>query len=184
MEFEGKILFYFLPLLQWLNASIIASDNGVPSRSSTVELYIEVLDENDNDPIFDFGNSDYGLQIEVQENTQAGTVIANVKATDLDSGENGKITYFLDRRSASTGGGILSADIIDRFKIHPDTGELIVQDNLDREDQASYNLIVQAYDNYQFGEYNYTKLAKIISLGAFIRVIYIILNNCYNMFYF
>ena len=53
---------------------------------------------------------------------------------------------------ASNGGGILSADIIDRFKIHPDTGELTVQENLDREEQASYNLIVQAYDNYQFGK--------------------------------
>ena len=110
------------------------------------------MDENDNDPVFDFGNSDYGLQVEVQENTASGTVIANVKATDLDSGENGKITYFLDKRSASTGGGILPSDIIDRFKIHPDTGELTVEENLDREEQASYNLIVQAYDNYQYGE--------------------------------
>ena len=42
--------------------------------------------------------------------------------------------------------------IIERFKIHPDTGELTVQDNLDREEQATYNLIVQAYDNYQFGK--------------------------------
>ena len=131
---------------------MIAIDNGVPQLSSKIDLYIEVVDENDNNPIFDFGSSDYGLQIEVQENTPAGTVIANVRATDLDSGENGKITYFLDKRSASSGGGILSADIIDRFKIHPDTGELTVQENLDREEQASYNLIVQAYDNYQFGE--------------------------------
>ena len=88
----------------------------------------------------------------MQENTASGTVIANVKATDLDSGENGKITYFLDKRSASTGGGILPSDIIDRFKIHPETGELTVEENLDREEQASYNLIVQAYDNYQYGE--------------------------------
>ena len=124
----------------------------MPRRSSKIEVYVEVLDENDNDPVFDFGNSDYGLQVEVQENTASGTVIANVKATDLDSGENGKITYFLDKRSASTGGGILPSDIIDRFKIHPDTGELTVEENLDREEQASYNLIVQAYDNYQYGK--------------------------------
>ena len=111
-----------------------------------------MLDENDNDPNFDFGNSDYGLQIEVQENTAPGTVIANIKASDLDSGENGKITYFLDKRSAQTGRGILSTDILNRFKIHPDTGELTIHDHLDREEKASYNLIVQAYDNYQFGK--------------------------------
>ena len=139
-------------VLKWLNTSIIATDNGVPSRSSNIDLYVKVLDENDNDPIFDFGTSDYGLQIEVQENTPPGTIIANVKASDLDSGENGKITYFLDKRSASSGGGILSTDIINRFEIHPDTGELTVQDNLDREEKSSYNLIVQAYDNYQFGK--------------------------------
>ena len=115
---------------QWLNVSVLASDNGIPPRSSKVELYVQVLDENDNDPEFDFGNSDYGLQVEVQENTPSGTVIANVKATDSDSGENGKITYFLDKRSASTGGGILSSDIIDRFKIHPDTGELTVEERI------------------------------------------------------
>ena len=115
---------------QWLNVSVLASDNGIPPRSSIVELYVQVLDENDNDPVFDFGNSDYGLQVEVQENTPSGTVIANVKATDSDSGENGKITYFLDKRSASTGGGILSSDIIDRFKIHPDTGELTVEERI------------------------------------------------------
>ena len=131
---------------------MLATDNGIPPRSSKVELHVQVLDENDNDPVFDFGNSDYGLQVEVQENTASGTVIANVKATDLDSGENGKITYFLDKRSASTGGGVLSSDIIDRFKIHPDSGELTVEENLDREEQASYNLIVQAYDNYQYGK--------------------------------
>ena len=147
--------------LQWLNVSILASDNGVPPRASRVDLYVQVLDENDNDPVFDFGNSDYGLQVEVQENTTPGTVIANVRATDLDSGENGKITYFLDKRSASTGGGILPSDIIDRFKIHPETGELSVEKNLDREEQASYNLIVQAYDNYQYGESIFTNSSKI-----------------------
>lgn len=37
------------------------------------------------------------------------------------------------------------------FKIHPDTGELTVSETLDREEQDRFNLIVQAYDNYQFG---------------------------------
>ena len=138
-----------------MNTTVIAFDNGVPQLSSEVQLYVEVLDENDNNPVFDFGDSDYGLQVEVQENSPLGTVIANVRATDIDSGENGKITYFLDKRSASSAGGILSSEIIERFKIHPDTGELTVQDNLDREEQATYNLIVQAYDNYQFGKYRF-----------------------------
>ena len=87
-----------------MNTTVIAYDNGVPQLSSEVQLYVEVLDENDNNPAFDLGNSDYGLQVEVQENSPLGTIIANVRATDIDSGENGKITYFLDKRSASSAG--------------------------------------------------------------------------------
>ncbi len=51
-----------------------------------------------------------------------------------------QITYFLDRTSS-----------VGHFKIHPDTGELTVSEALDREEQDRFNLIVQAYDNYQFG---------------------------------
>ena len=31
------------------------------------------------------------------------------------------------------------------------TGEIHVSSPLDREEQSSYNLLVQAYDNYQYG---------------------------------
>ena len=58
----------------------------------------------------------------------------------MDSGDYGKITYFLDRQS-STG----------LFSIDPDTGQLSVQGNLDREATDTYTLIIQAYDNYHFG---------------------------------
>ena len=51
------------------------------------------------------------------------------------------MTYFLDRRSAALG----------QFSIHPETGDLSVSAALDRESEPRYNLIVQAYDNHQFG---------------------------------
>ena len=47
----------------------------------------------------------------------------------------------MDRRSTALG----------QFSIHPETGELSVAAPLDRETQPRYNLIVQAYDNHQFG---------------------------------
>ena len=127
---------------------VVATDSGIPPRSSFVELSVSILDKNDNNPVFDFGGSEYGLQVEVKEDAPAGTIIASVKATDIDSGENGKVTYFLDRRSSKGGAN----DIINIFEIHPDTGELSLQGRLDREDQSMYTLIVQAYDNYQFGK--------------------------------
>lgn len=36
-------------------------------------------------------------------------------------------------------------------QIHPETGELSTQDDLDREKAEYHNLVVQAYDNYHFG---------------------------------
>lgn len=36
----------------WLNFSVKATDSGVPPRSSLVEVFVQVLDENDNNPVF------------------------------------------------------------------------------------------------------------------------------------
>jgi len=36
----------------WLNFSIKATDSGVPPRASMVEVFVQVLDENDNNPVF------------------------------------------------------------------------------------------------------------------------------------
>ena len=106
-----------------------------------VSLYI--LDQNDNTPVFNEEITSRNLT--VREDTAPGTVIAKILAYDDDSGEFGKITYFLDKRSpAGSAGG-------NKFEIHPDTGEISVANPLDRERRESYNLIVQAYDNYQFG---------------------------------
>lgn len=38
-----------------------------------------------------------------------------------------------------------------KFQINPETGVLNVSDRLDREAQSSYMLIIEAWDNYQFG---------------------------------
>ena len=143
-------------MFQWLNAMVVATDSGVPPRSSFVELSVSILDKNDNNPVFDFGDSEYGLQVEVKEDTSPGTIIATVKATDIDSGENGKVTYFLDRRSSKG-----RANDINIFEIHPDTGELSLQGQLDREEQSMYTVIVQAYDNYQFGKNSRTRYTSI-----------------------
>lgn len=36
----------------WLNFTVRATDSGVPTRSSLVDVFIQVLDENDNNPYF------------------------------------------------------------------------------------------------------------------------------------
>lgn len=36
----------------WLNLTVRATDSGVPTRSSLVEVFVQILDENDNNPYF------------------------------------------------------------------------------------------------------------------------------------
>ena len=108
---------------------LIASDLGVPPRSSTVTLVISLSDVNDNAPAF--------LQTlyssTVRENLAVGTSIIRVTATDTDAGEDGKITYSL----------VASVDS-SRFHVTPDTGVIYSTVYLDREVQASYSLTLVA----------------------------------------
>ncbi|XP_061729835.1 cadherin-23 [Cydia pomonella] len=120
----------------WINLTVKAVDNGQPPRYAVVDLFVQVLDENDNNPYFESGNFEY----RVREDVEPGTTIANIVARDADSGEYGKLTYLLDRLSTQG-----------KFLINAETGAVTVSDWLDRETRASYTLVVEAWDNYQFG---------------------------------
>ncbi|KAH8330723.1 hypothetical protein KR067_006821 [Drosophila pandora] len=121
---------------QWLNFSVRATDSGLPPRSSLVDVYVTVLDENDNNPYFVGGAKNYTIS----ENAPPGTRIATLQAADADSGDFGKITFLMDRISSQG-----------KFTIDADTGVLAVAERLDRESKDSYNLVIEAWDNYQFG---------------------------------
>nr|XP_023023050.1 cadherin-23 [Leptinotarsa decemlineata] len=123
-------------LFQWLNLTIKATDNGMPPRSSGVEVFIQILDENDNNPYFLAEPN----SILVPEDIHVGREIAKLQAIDADSGEYGKITYLMDRLSSQG-----------KFSLDADTGILKVADKLDREEKANYLLIIEAWDNYQYG---------------------------------
>ncbi|KAL3277671.1 hypothetical protein HHI36_013017 [Cryptolaemus montrouzieri] len=120
----------------WMNMSIKATDAGSPPRSSRVELFIQVLDENDNSPIFVVEPK----KLLLPEDMPIGTQVSVIEAQDADSGEYGKITYLLDRLSSQG-----------KFSLDADTGILKIADRLDREEKASYLLIIEAWDNYQYG---------------------------------
>lgn len=101
-----------------------------------MELFIQVLDENDNSPYFLAEPS----TVAIPEHIHISTEIAKLTAVDADSGEYGKITYLLDRLSSQG-----------KFSVDADTGVLKVTDKVDREDKASYLLVIEAWDNYQYG---------------------------------
>uniref|UniRef100_A0A8C3XYW0 Cadherin-23 n=1 Tax=Catharus ustulatus TaxID=91951 RepID=A0A8C3XYW0_CATUS len=77
--------------VQWLNFTVRASDNGSPRRSAEIPVYLQIVDINDNNPIF----SQPSYQKAVFEDVPLGTVILSVTATDADSGQFALIQYSL-----------------------------------------------------------------------------------------
>ncbi|XP_075279271.1 cadherin-23 isoform X3 [Opisthocomus hoazin] len=116
--------------VQWLNFTIRASDNGSPRRSAEIPVYLQIVDINDNNPIF----SQPSYQKAVFEDVPLGTVILRVKATDADSGRFALIQY-----SLGDGEG--------KFGINPNTGDIYILSALDREKKDHYTLTAVARDN-------------------------------------
>jgi Cadherin domain len=69
--------------------TVLASDKGIPPRSSTATVVIYVADENDNSPILLSDND----VVYVEENSSAETVVGRVSASDADIGRNAELTY-------------------------------------------------------------------------------------------
>lgn len=62
------------------------------------------------------------------------------QANDADSGDFGKITFLIDKMSSHG-----------KFMIDADTGVLMVADDIDREEKNAYMVVIEVWDNYQFG---------------------------------
>ncbi|XP_016085598.1 cadherin-23 [Sinocyclocheilus grahami] len=115
---------------------IEAIDNGPAGgrRTGTATVYVEVLDVNDNRPIF-LQNS---YETSVLENIPRGTSILQVQATDADQGENGRVLY----RILS---GINGQFTVDSLSGLISRGTVA----LDRETRSSHVLEVEAYNSDQ-----------------------------------
>ncbi|XP_017387689.1 protocadherin beta-13 isoform X1 [Cebus imitator] len=116
-----------------LRLTLTALDGGSPPRSGTAQVYIEVLDVNDNAP--EFEQPFYRVQI--SEDSPIGFLVVKVSATDVDTGINGEISYSLFQASDEIG---------KTFKINPLTGEIELKKQLDFEKLQSYEVNVEARD--------------------------------------
>ena len=109
---------------------IVKETSTVEQRQNNVSVTIHLIDVNDNAPVF---SPVSGYVVNIAENSENGTSVLNVSASDADSGAYGQITFSLTTSSVPFG--------IDRT-----TGELLVGGNLDRETTDSYDLTIQASD--------------------------------------
>ena len=111
--------------------NISASDCGIPRKTTFTVIHVNVLDVNDNSPIFE---KDL-YKVELLENITRGQTVILLKATDLDEGNNGKISY----KIVNDFGG--------KFRIDSTSGRLSVASGLDYEEREKYSIEVQAFDN-------------------------------------
>ena len=112
--------------------TVIVSDPR--GRSTTVDILIATLFENDNDPQFDMPT--YSLT--VPEDATLGASVANFTAMDGDRGIQGEVTYSLTGPDA------------DYFRINQESGEMLLSRSLDTEDKPQLSLVVVATDKDPF----------------------------------
>uniref|UniRef100_A0A8D0D7A4 Protocadherin-16 n=1 Tax=Sander lucioperca TaxID=283035 RepID=A0A8D0D7A4_SANLU len=127
--------------------TVVATDGGKPPLSSTAVVDIVLQDINDNEPVFE--RNFYNVSI--KENTDPGTCILEVTATDADGGSFGSITY-------SLGSGTNSA-VPSRFTIGKETGQICTSTALDRDQgPASFDFTVTAVDGGGLSSVVYVKV--------------------------
>ncbi|XP_030648001.1 protocadherin gamma-A11-like [Chanos chanos] len=112
---------------------LTAIDGGEPQMSGTVQINIIVLDVNDNAPVF----TQKIYKAAVTENTQKGSKIAQVSASDADEGSNGKITYSISKTMGSSR---------NLFIIDQTSGEVTLNGEIDYEVANNYQIHIQAKD--------------------------------------
>ncbi|VDL83636.1 unnamed protein product [Nippostrongylus brasiliensis] len=112
--------------------TVQAIDSGSPRLSSTADIKITVLDENDNRPEF---YQPYYV-VHVLESARTGQTVLKVNAVAGDEGENAVIRYSILESSP--------------FSIDKNTGEIRVASDLDRELADSYELTIQAADSGRY----------------------------------
>ncbi|KAM9357316.1 protocadherin alpha-8-like [Symphorus nematophorus] len=113
---------------------LTALDGGKPPKSGQINILVNVLDINDNAPVF----SQDVYSVMLDENAPVGTTVTQVNATDLDDGTNGEVVYSFS--------SIVNRNILKLFDINPSTGEIIVKGPLDYEQKDKYEIEIEASD--------------------------------------
>ncbi|XP_055015340.1 protocadherin gamma-A3-like [Boleophthalmus pectinirostris] len=129
-----------------IKLTLTAFDGGTPAKSGTMAVVINVLDTNDNAPVF----SQRLYKASIQENTPIGTSIITVNATDLDTGKNGKVFYSLSKLGRGK-----EAEI---FTIDEQIGTITNKMPIDFEDYNAFEIRVLARDGATSPLISHTKL--------------------------
>ncbi|KAM5194966.1 protocadherin-11 X-linked isoform 3-T3 [Hipposideros larvatus] len=111
-----------------------AEDGGRVSRSSTAKVTINVVDVNDNKPVFLVPSSNYSYEL-VPPSTNPGTVVFTVVAIDNDTGMNAELRY-----------SIVGGNTRGLFMIDQTTGNITMKEKCVLADLGLHRLVVKAKD--------------------------------------
>ncbi|CAI9733458.1 protocadherin beta-15-like [Octopus vulgaris] len=112
-----------------------AKDGGNPPKTATLKVHISVTDVNDNTPVF----SQKVYNVSISNSHQRHLPILTLKATDRDSGHNGKISYHFNHKTP-----ILFQKY---FLLKRTNGEIYLKDNFSFGGKHTYKLYIEAQDD-------------------------------------
>lgn len=120
--------------LNRLEFTVRAQDHGHPPRFSLAKVVVDVVDVNDESPVF--VRSFY--HFELSENQPPGSLVGHVSANDLDSRPFDEFLFALSDSNTQT--------VRERVDVDPWTGAITTKTALDREERSTYTFKVRVFD--------------------------------------
>ncbi|KAM7418177.1 hypothetical protein PAMA_017701 [Pampus argenteus] len=127
--------------------NITVYDLGTPQTSAWKFIAVNVIDVNDNPPVFDQPR----YVIRIPENAEVDSIIFTARALDLDADTNGNVQYSL----------LTSTDM---FRIDELTGEVTVTGRLDRETSPRHDLQIEARDQAKLSPQLFSTVKLVVVL--------------------
>ncbi|XP_063046161.1 protocadherin gamma-A11-like [Engraulis encrasicolus] len=118
------------------NITITATDGGSPPFSASKTMTLKISDVNDNAPVFQ--QPSYTAYI--MENNSPGVSIFTLTASDKDTGNNARVSYFLEDISVT---GMSPSDYV---TIHAESGQITAVKSFDYEQIKELRVCVKAQD--------------------------------------
>ncbi|XP_029113176.1 protocadherin alpha-C2-like isoform X3 [Scleropages formosus] len=115
----------------------IVTDRGIPPLSDNETITLELLDINDNAPLF----SKSFYTIPVLENNAPGSLLSSLSAFDPDLHENQYLVYFIIEKE------IVNTSMSMLFSINPENGDLYALKTFDYEREKEFLFHIEARDS-------------------------------------
>ncbi|XP_062333205.1 protocadherin gamma-C5-like isoform X19 [Osmerus eperlanus] len=119
------------------NIEITATDSGSPPLTTKKTIPVSITDVNDNPPKF----SHPSYNVYLKENGLPGSILYSISATDLDLGDNAKISYsILDSK-------VQDVSVSSYVYMNSDNGSIYSMHSFDYEKLKVFQIQVQAKDH-------------------------------------